>query len=136
MTPFIETSSFHHTGVACRDLDAEEALFAALGYVRERDEVVDELQGVRARFLVGGGPRVELLCNLEGRGTLSDWIRKGVKFYHVAYEVDDIETATAQLAAAGGKRIVEPMPGIAFGMRPLCFVMLPNMVLIELISRV
>ena len=59
-----------------------------------------------------------------------------MKFYHVAYEVDDLDQATAQLAEAGGKRIVEPMPGIAFGMRNLCFVMLPNMVLIELISRV
>jgi methylmalonyl-CoA/ethylmalonyl-CoA epimerase len=136
LTPFIESSSFHHIGVACRDLDTEEALFVALGYARERDEVVDELQGVRARFLVGGGPRVELLSNLGDRGALSDYLKKGIKFYHVAYEVDDLDQATAQLAAAGGKRIVEPMPGIAFGMRPLCFVMLPNLVLIELISRV
>jgi methylmalonyl-CoA/ethylmalonyl-CoA epimerase len=136
VTPFIETAAFHHIGVACRDLDAEEGLFAALGYVRERDEVIDELQGVRARFMVGGGPRVELLSNLGDRGALSDYLRKGVKFYHVAYEVDDLDRATAQLAAAGGKRIVEPLPGIAFGMRPLCFVMLPNLVLIELISRV
>lgn len=122
--------------MACRDLDAEEALFVALGYARERDEVVDELQGVRARFMVGGGPRVELLCNLGDRGALSDYLKKGIKFYHVAYEVDDLDRATAHLAAAGGKRIVEPLPGIAFGMRPLCFVMLPNLVLIELISRV
>lgn len=135
MAQFIDTSAFHHIGVACRDLDFEEMLFAALGYVRERGDVVDELQGVRARFMVGGGPRVELLCNLHERGTLSDWIEKGVKLYHVAYEVDNLEQATEQLTVAGGKRIVEPVPAIAFGMRKLCFVMLPNMLLIELISR-
>lgn len=86
--------------------------------------------------MVGGGPRIELLCNLPGRGTLSDLIEKGFKLYHIAYEVDDLEKATESLTAIGGKRIAEPVPGIAFGMRPLCFVMLPNMVLIELISRV
>lgn len=133
--PALRTAAFHHLGVACRDLDAEEATFALLGYRRERDDVVDELQGVRARFMVGAGPRVELLRNLEGHTVLSDWIRKGVKFYHLAYEVDDIEAATAQLADHGAKRVVEPLPGIGFGMRMLCFCMLPNMALVELISR-
>jgi methylmalonyl-CoA/ethylmalonyl-CoA epimerase len=131
----MQNASFHHVGVACRDLDAEESAFAALGYRRERADVVDPLQGVRARFLIGAGPRIELLCNLEGEAVLSDWLRKGIKFYHLAYEVDDIGAASDELAVAGGKRVVEPLPAIGFGMRMICFCMLPNMVLVELISR-
>jgi methylmalonyl-CoA/ethylmalonyl-CoA epimerase len=126
---------FHHAGVACDDLDLDESLFCALGYRRERPECVDPIQGVRARFLVGGGPRIELVCSLEGRGVLSDWLRKGTKFYHVAYEVDDLQSAAPAFEALGAKLVVEPVPGAAFGMRLLCFYMLPNLVLVELISR-
>ena len=117
---------FHHVGVACGDLDVDERAFAALGYARERDECVDPIQNVRARFLVGPGPRVELV---------SDLVKRGVKVYHFAYEVDDLDDAERRLSESGGKQVVARAPGAAFGMRMLCFYALPNMVLIELISR-
>ena len=127
---------FHHVGVASRDLDADEAAFAALGYAREREECVDTIQGVRARFLVGPGPRIEIVQDLETGGRVGDFAKRGVKMYHMAYEVDDLEEAGRRLAASGAKRVTEPVPGSAFGMRLLCFYMLPTMVLVELISRV
>jgi methylmalonyl-CoA/ethylmalonyl-CoA epimerase len=126
---------FHHVGVACGDLDVDERAFAALGYARERDECVDPIQNVRARFLVGPGPRVELVCDLEPGGLVSDLVKRGVKVYHFAYEVDDLDDAERRLSESGGKQVVARAPGAAFGMRMLCFYALPNMVLIELISR-
>ena len=126
---------FHHVGVACDDLDHEESAFAALGYVRERADVVDRVAGVQARFLVGAGPRIELVRNLAGQNILSELLKRGIKFYHLAYEVDDIEAATEQLGGIGGKRVVEPLPAIGFGMRSICFCVLPNTMLVELISR-
>ncbi len=113
----------------------DENAFLALGYLREREECVDPIQGVRARFLVGPGARVELVHDLEEGGLVSKLARKGVKMYHFAYEVDDLNEATRRLAEAGAKQVVAPVPGSAFGMRMLCFYMLPNMVLVELISR-
>ena len=128
--------AFHHVGVACRELDHDEGLFRALGYKREGPDWDDEIQGVRARFLTGAGPRIELVCNLEGRSVLTSVLKSGTKFYHVAYEVADLDGASATLASLGGKQVAGPMPGIAFGMRVLCFFMMPNLMLVELISRV
>jgi len=105
------------------------------GYRSERPDVEDELQGVRARFMTGSGPRIELVCNLANSTVLSHWLRKGTKFYHIAFEVDDLEIAGAGLSAVGAKQVVPPLPGIAFEMRMLTFYALPNMVLVELISR-
>jgi methylmalonyl-CoA/ethylmalonyl-CoA epimerase len=126
---------FHHIGIACSDLDADERAFAALGYARERDECVDTIQSVRARFLVGPGPRIELVCDLDPGGHVSELAKRGVKMYHVAYEVDDLDEAERRLAQHGAKLIVGRAPGAAFGMRIICFYALPNMTLIELISR-
>jgi methylmalonyl-CoA/ethylmalonyl-CoA epimerase len=127
--------TFHHIGVACVDLDPEERAFEALGYARESDECVDVIQSVRARFLVGPGPRIELVADLQRPGPVEAMARKGVKMYHVAFQVDDLAAAARRLSAAGGKEIVAPVPGAAFGMRLLCFYALQNMTLVELISR-
>ena len=132
----VDGLSFHHLGVACSDLDDDEAIFAALGYHLECPECVDEIQGVRARFLVGNGPRIELVSNLEGRTVLSEWLKKGTKFFHVAYEVDDLDETSAALQQLGAKQVVAPVPGAAFEMRRLCFHVLPNMMLVETISKV
>ncbi len=125
---------FHHLGVACRDLDAEEAGFAMLGYVREGPEFADPTQGICGRFLIGPGPRLELLRNLGEPGVLSDWIRKGVRFYHLAYETDALEDSAAALVAAGAKQVAAAVPAVAFAGRRIAFYMLRNLTLVELIG--
>lgn len=127
--------TFHHIGVACRDLDREERTFAALGYKRECVEFFDPIQGVHGRFLIGGGPRLELLRNHSEPGIISPWLAKGVRFYHVAYEADDVEREASSLVAAGAKQVVAPVPAVAFGGRTISFYMLANLTLLELISR-
>ena len=137
MTSFsspIEGLAFHHVGVACRDLDAEERLFVALGYARERADFYDPIQGVHGRFIVGGGPRLELLRNDAEPGVLSAWLKKGVRFYHLAYEIDHLERGATALLAIGAKALMKPVPAVAFDGRPICFYMLPNMSLVELIG--
>ena len=126
---------FHHIGVACQDLDADEAGFSSLGYCREGPDFCDPIQGIRGRFLVGGGPRLELLCNVAEPGVLTPWIRKGVRFYHLAYEVGSFFEKTAALAGLGAKEMVKPVPAVAYAGRLICFYMLQNLTLVELISR-
>lgn len=126
--------SFHHVGVACRDLESEAAAFAALGYVAERPDFYDPIQGVHGRFLVGNGPRLEFLRNHAEVGVLTPWLRKGVRFYHLAYEAQDFDAAGTGLVAAGGKQVGSPQPAVAFDGRLICFYMLQNLSLIELIS--
>jgi len=125
---------FHHLGVACTDLDAEEAAFAPLGYERERDDFTDPLQGIQGRFLVGGGPRLELLVALPGSNVLASWLARGTKVYHQAYQVPNLGESTALLHARRARTVSEPKPAVAFDGRQVTFLVLPNLLLIELIE--
>lgn len=127
--------SFHHIGVACRDLDSETRRFASLGYSAESPDFTDPLQGVTGRFLNGGGPRMELLKPLPGSGILTPWLRSGVKLYHLAYETQNITNMIEDYREDGAKLIVSPVPAVAFSGRLIAFLMLPNMLLIELIQN-
>lgn len=125
---------FHHVGVACRDLDAEQAKFALLGYVREGEDFSDPVQGVSGRFLVGGGPRVELLVGISDTSVLTPWLRTGQKMYHLAYLVRDMASAIRRLESQRAKIAVAPVPAAAFAGRKIAFLLLPNLLLIELIE--
>ena len=125
---------FHHIGVACRDLGTETRRLAALGYAVEGPDFEDPIQGVKGRFLSGAGPRLELLVPLAQKGCLAPWIQAGVKLYHMAYETCTLDADIRELRGAGAKIIVHPVAAVAFERRRIAFLMLPNMLLIELIS--
>ena len=128
--------AFHHVGVACTDIDAEAKLFAALGYVAEGAKFEDPVQGVRGRFMAGQSPRVELLQPLgtAPAGVLAPWLTHDIKLYHLAYVVPDLAPAIETLRMRGGKLVVAPVPAVAFGGRKIAFLMLPNRLLVDLIS--
>ena len=127
--------SFHHIGVACRNLDAEERVYALMGYVREGNDFEDPVQGIGGRFLTGAGPRLELLIELPGSGMLTPWLRKGIRLYHLAWVAKDLHQASADLVSSRARVVVEPVPAVAFNGRKITFLMLPNLQLIELISE-
>jgi methylmalonyl-CoA/ethylmalonyl-CoA epimerase len=128
-------AEFHHIGVACKDFDLEQAKFAALGYRQESPDVHDAVQRVHVRFLVGGGPRMELVRSDGQPGPLAPWLKSGIKLYHLAYIVQDLPAALESLKSEGGRVVVAPVPAAAFGGRHICFVMLPNLLLVELIAQ-
>jgi len=130
-----EVGRFHHIGVATESLQVEVEIYERLGYMREGDAFVDVGQGVRGIFLVGPGPRLELLESLDGSTTLDPWLQSGSRLYHLAYEVDDLQvslqTARQELRA---HVLRPPLPAPAFGGRPVSFLMLRNQSIIELIQ--
>jgi methylmalonyl-CoA/ethylmalonyl-CoA epimerase len=127
--------SFHHVGVACRDLPSEIQRLTPLGYRQEGSFFVDETQGVEGAFLVGGGPRLEILRPLTASGVLSPWLKSGTKLYHLAYAVGhDMQREVLAFRGKGAKQVVAPVPAIAFGGAEICFLMMPNMLLVELIA--
>lgn len=128
--------TFHHFGVACRQLDREAAAYKSLGYAAEGPDFLDPIQGVHGRFLVGGGPRIELLVAMEGREVLDPWLKGGSRIYHQAFETPDLLSAVGELKKDGARVVVQPVPAVAFGGRDICFVMLRTLTLIELISTV
>ena len=131
----IESGGFHHIGVACRDLEREEAAYAALGYRRESDEFDDPGHGIRGVFLEGPGPRLELVMDRPGSNVLQPWLRRRSSVYHLGFEVDDLGRAIAEHVTVNAKLLVPPRPAVAFDGRSVAFVVLRNAMLVELIAR-
>jgi len=81
-------------------------------------------------------PRLELLENLPESRTMESWLKKGIKFYHYAYLVDDIdESIVLYTNRFRGKLISPKKPSVAFGLRNICFIMFANGFVIELIEK-
>jgi methylmalonyl-CoA/ethylmalonyl-CoA epimerase len=131
----IEGLAFHHIGVACRDVARSERGYAALGYSRVSDFTDPELR-VRGVFLEGAGPRLELVSDLPGERVVAPWLKRQAAMYHMAFEVFDVPAAVAATCAVGAKVVTRATPSVAFGGRPIAFVMLRNGALVELISRI
>lgn len=127
-------SRFHHVGVACRDLEQEQNELGALGYMPAGKPFTDPRQGVVGVFLEGPGPRLELLAPFESSKVLDPWLRARTKMYHLAYEVSRLNEAISEACDAGARQMSTPTPALAFGNRHICFVMLRNRLLVELIE--
>ncbi|MFZ0717891.1 VOC family protein [Mycobacterium sp.] len=131
----IPIGRFHHIGIATESIARDEAVYAQLGYEREGGEFLDAGQGVRGVFLVGPGPRLELLEPYEGSTTLEPWLQAGSRLYHQAYEVDDLDASLGSARKSLRAHVIRaPMPAPAFGGRPVSFLMLRNRSVIELIQ--
>lgn len=125
---------FHHLGLACRSVDAELRVWLALGYEIEGEPFEDPIQKIRGVFVVGGGPRLELLEPMGPGSPLEGFLARGVKLYHQAFEAAVFDTALSSLSEVGGKLVAGPAPAVAFGGRRIAFVMLPGMNLVEIIE--
>jgi methylmalonyl-CoA/ethylmalonyl-CoA epimerase len=130
----IDLMRFHHVGVACRDLDGEAKVMLSLGYRAEGAAFTDPGQGIRGQFVRGPGPRMELLEQTVGSRVLEPGLAKGVKAYHFGYEVAALEAEVERLKSAGAIVVTPPQPAVAFGGRRISFLMLKNMLLVELIE--
>jgi methylmalonyl-CoA/ethylmalonyl-CoA epimerase len=114
----VEARSIHHVGVAVEDLDTAVQTYERLfGGTLEHRERVDD-QGVEAASLRLGESRVELLAALGDDTPVGRFLAKrGPGMHHVAYAVDDVETALAELAGEGVELIdTAPRQGM-FGLQ-------------------
>ena len=103
-----------HIGVAVEDLDDSLALYEKkLKLELQHREVVED-QGVDAALLGVGEGHVELLAPLGPDTPIGKYIaRRGPGLHHVAYAVEDIDSALAELKATGLRLIDEqPRSGI------------------------
>jgi methylmalonyl-CoA epimerase len=110
--------NIHHIGHAVNDLDVAIATYSGMfgGRLEHRETVPD--QGVEAATMLLGSDRVELLRPLAADTPVGRFIeRRGPGMHHVALEVDDLERALVDAAAAGAELIdAEPRSGL-FGLR-------------------
>lgn len=126
---------FHHIGVATADMRRDLAAYRWLGYAPDGASFEDTRQGIKGLFLSAKGqPALELLQNLEGSHTLDYWLKNKIKLYHFAYTAADIEKTLNAFLALGAKVVSPLKESVYFGKR-ICFLMLPNMFLFELIEK-
>jgi methylmalonyl-CoA/ethylmalonyl-CoA epimerase len=111
-----------HVGVAVDDLDAAIALHEdAYGMALAHREVVEE-QGVEAVLLDVGMSHVELLRPLQPDTAVGRFLAsRGPGLHHVAYRVDDIEAALADLRDRG-LRLIDETPRVGIRDSRVAFV--------------
>lgn len=126
----------HHIGIACKNLEKERECFFNLGF-RKEAEFIDERQKVKGEFMIPCNKafplyRFELLQNLHEKGPLDSYLKNNTKMYHLAYESKNIEQDLSLLEAQGGICIVAITKASYF--TKLCFIMMSNKLLIELVE--
>jgi methylmalonyl-CoA/ethylmalonyl-CoA epimerase len=91
-----------HVGIAVSDLDRAIALYeGTFGMPVAHREKVEE-QGVEAVLLDVGDGHIELLSPLGPDTVVGRFVeRRGEGLHHVAYRVDDIDTALINLKEVG-----------------------------------
>jgi methylmalonyl-CoA epimerase len=102
----MEARGIHHVGVAVSDLDEAVETYERLfgGRLEHRARV--EEQGVEAATLRIGDARIELLAALAADSPVGKFLAKrGPGMHHVAFEVDDVGDALADLVADGAELI-------------------------------
>jgi methylmalonyl-CoA/ethylmalonyl-CoA epimerase len=93
-----------HVGLAVHDLDAAIAFYENTFGMRVVHEETNEEQGVREAMLAVGdsGSCIQLLAPLTADSTIAKFLdRNGEGIQQVAYGVDDIDSASAELRARG-----------------------------------
>jgi methylmalonyl-CoA/ethylmalonyl-CoA epimerase len=91
-----------HIGIAVKDLEASNALFASLfgvGHYKV-EEVVSE--GVKTSFFKAGPNKIELLEATNLESPIAKFIeKKGEGVHHIAFAVTDIVSEIARLKSEG-----------------------------------
>ena len=94
----MKLTKIDHIGIAVPDMSSGAKFWTeALGLTYEAEEIVAE-QKVKTAFLPVGESEVELLESTDPDGPVAKFIEKrGPGFQHIAFRVDDIDAALAEL---------------------------------------
>ena len=97
-----------HIGIAVKDMEASNALFASLfGKKHYKTEAV-ESEGVITSFFKNGPNKIELLQATNDDSPIAKFIeKKGEGIHHIAFAVADIEKEIERLKGEGFKMINE-----------------------------
>ncbi|MFP5470680.1 MAG: methylmalonyl-CoA epimerase [Bacteroidia bacterium] len=91
-----------HLGIAVKDINASNELFAKL-FGKQPYKLEDvESEGVKTSFFMIGESKIELLEATNNDSAIAKFIeKKGEGIHHIAFEVDDIDAEIARLKNEG-----------------------------------
>jgi methylmalonyl-CoA epimerase len=111
-----------HIGIVVQDIEtALKAYRDALGLELTKTEFVSE-QAVKIAFLPTGESEIELVEPTTGDSGIARFLSKrGEGIHHICFEVDDIESTLAQMAAQGMK-LIDEVPRVGSAGQKYAFV--------------
>ncbi len=134
MKNVIGSFNFHHYGVACLNIDEE---FNKYKNYNKSDYFMDEVQGVKGLFITSDCklPTMELLENLKNSNTVTPYLGLKSGIYHAGYLTKDIQKTYNFLINTLGAKVISDMKPSAYFKKRICFLMLKNTKIIELIEE-
>ena len=110
-----------HLGIAVNSMEEGKKFWSdVMGLKVEGSETVEE-QKVTTAFLPVGDSEVELLVSTSPDGPIAKFIeKKGAGFQHVAFRVENIEAALAELKEKG-IALIDQVPRIGAGGAKIAF---------------
>jgi len=110
-----------HLGIAVKSIESAIKFYSEiLGLKLEGEEVITE-QKVRTAFLPVGDTEIELLESTDPDGPVAKFIdKRGEGLQHIAFKVDDIDSALRELEARG-VRLIDSTPRIGAGNKRIAF---------------
>jgi methylmalonyl-CoA/ethylmalonyl-CoA epimerase len=133
----MERLTFHHIGIAVRDLQEAMSNYKSLfDYRIVSGPFDDPIQNVSVCFLSRGegDTTIELVAPLGPNSPIEGTLKRGGGTYHICYQVDDINAAIRHLTEHGSMLLSGPVPAVAFAMREIAWLMTEAYLLVELVQ--
>ena len=112
----------HHLGYAVHDLEAAARFYEVNFGARPSEPEVVEEQGIVATMFGVGESQIELVQPTRPDSPVGRFLeRRGEGFHHVAFQVEDLEGALAELKA-NGVELIDESPRIGAGGTLMAFV--------------
>jgi len=110
---------FHHIGIACRNIDDEIANISKINQVIKKSPVVFDVEqnAELALLTLADGTNLELISGKQ----VETLLKKNITYYHLCFEVDDIDTEIERLVTEGALLISAPKPAVLFNGRKVAF---------------
>lgn len=122
---------FHHIGVCCKDIRKEIENIKKIHNVKSVSDIVyDKNQEAELCMLeIEDGLKLELISGKQ----VENLLKKRMTYYHICYEVEDINMEKERLVKDGAFLISDEKEAILFSDRKVCF-LLVSYGLIELVE--
>jgi methylmalonyl-CoA/ethylmalonyl-CoA epimerase len=103
-----------HIGLAVTDIDSAVAFYNTHFGMHDWEIIELADRHMRVAVAVVGGSKIELIAPTSAEAAFAKYLaEKGPGMHHIAYAVDDINAALAELAAQGLRLIdTTPRPGL------------------------
>lgn len=109
----------HHIGIACKNIDEEiESISKIHHVIKQSPKLFDEAQNAELVLLtLADGTHIELISGKQ----VEAFVKKNITYYHLCFEVDDINAEIERLVKDRAYLISPPKPAVLFNSRLVAF---------------